>query len=598
MQSVNPAAAEPATRAAPTSDDIRAELERILASGDFQASERRRAFLRFIVGESLAGRSGRLKGYTVAVSVFGRDESFDAQTDPVVRLEARRLRRDLDSYYVSAGRNDPVMISIPKGSYIPRFDRQEAEPALGGEDPQAAVRTRERAPEAAASPGESARGRAKPVPALIAAALCFVVTIGGAGLWYLGAPSIRSGAVGLVSEPAIVISPFEALGPAEEGRQLAEGIRQELIGDLMQFRGLRVYSTHTGRDPAGRDAAGLGRNLGVAYVVTGSVMTAAERVHLSSQLIDAETGRVLWTGRYEEPLTPATFIRVLEELSAQIATVLGQPYGLVANDLRRRGETQSVSSMQSYICVLRAYGYRRNFSRAEYAPVFACLEAAVRRDPDYSDAWAMLGWLHLDAGRYEFFGPNEMEAQYQAAFSAASRALALEPDSTLALKALSSINHYMGRFDEGERLARRAMALNPHDPDTLAQLGWRLAVRGNFKEGIVLLDRAIERSVNPPGWYFHLIAVSHCLNHDYERMLRVAERSAADGSAVSQALIAIASAELGNPGVARAALAAMSAFEPLARDPAAYFRRHGATDEIVDALVGGLAHARQVAERS
>jgi hypothetical protein len=111
---------QPVGLRAPSKDDVQGELERILSSPRFQASEKRRAFLRYIVEETLSGRAERLKGYTIAVTVFGRDETFDSQADPVVRLEARRLRRDLDSYYVEAGSRDAVRISIPKGSYVQR----------------------------------------------------------------------------------------------------------------------------------------------------------------------------------------------------------------------------------------------------------------------------------------------------------------------------------------------------------------------------------------------------------------------------------------------------------------------------------------------
>jgi tetratricopeptide (TPR) repeat protein len=169
----------------------------------------------------------------------------------------------------------------------------------------------------------------------------------------------------------------------------------------------------------------------------------------------------------------------------------------------------------------------------------------------------------------------------------------LAPDNTLALKALSSINHYMGRYDEGERLARQAVELNPHDPDTLAQLGWRLAVRGKFDEGIPILKHAIERTVNPPGWYFHLVAIDFYLKGDYEQMLQVAERSAVDGSGFSQALIAIAAGALGNHDTAQQALEKMAKFEAFANDPTAFFHRHGATDEITNVLVAGLQEVRR-----
>jgi tetratricopeptide (TPR) repeat protein len=251
--------------------------------------------------------------------------------------------------------------------------------------------------------------------------------------------------------------------------------------------------------------------------------------------------------------------------------------------------------MQSYVCVLRAYVYRRNFSREQFDPILRCLEDAVRRDPNYSNAWAMLALLHVDAGRIGYAGHRNTQDEYANALQAASQAVKLEPNNTLALKALAAVNYYMGRYDDSERVLRHALDLNPYDPETLAQLGWRLAARGKFDEGIPILKRAIERTVNPPGWYFHFIAIDLYLKGNYEQMFRVAERSAADGSHFSQVLIAIAAAELGKHSKAQNALEKISAYKPLAGDPAAFMRRHGATDQIVDGLMAGLQKAHRIA---
>ncbi len=128
---------------------------------------------------------------------------------------------------------------------------------------------------------------------------------------------------------------------------------------------------------------------------------------------------------------------------------------------------------------------------------------------------------------------------------------------------------------------RGALALNPNDPDALAQLGWRLAARGNFDEGIPYIERAIARSANPPGWYFHLLAVNDYLKGDYAGMLKTAERSAVDGSGTSWSFIAIAQGALGHAEEARAALDRWAAMDsgslrrPRRRLPAAgRHRRH------------------------
>lgn len=89
---------------------IREQLGRILASPEFRATDKMRDFLRFIVQEKLAGRSKRLKGYTVALAVFDRADDFDSTNDPIVRIQAGRLRRALERYYLTAGSRDPIQI--------------------------------------------------------------------------------------------------------------------------------------------------------------------------------------------------------------------------------------------------------------------------------------------------------------------------------------------------------------------------------------------------------------------------------------------------------------------------------------------------------
>lgn len=105
----------------PSPSQISAQLERIIASPEFCVPERNRSFLRYVVNETIAGRSAALKAYCIAIEVFARSEDFDAQNDPVVRIEAARLRRALERYYLVAGGADEILIDIPKGAYRPTF---------------------------------------------------------------------------------------------------------------------------------------------------------------------------------------------------------------------------------------------------------------------------------------------------------------------------------------------------------------------------------------------------------------------------------------------------------------------------------------------
>src|SRR5689334_20607131 len=162
-------------------DAVRDALARILASANFLASERNKRFLGFVVEETLAGRSERIKAYTIAVDVFNRDEGFDAVADPLIRIEASRLRRGLEHYYLTDGRDDPVRILIPKGGYVPQFRAvppPEADAAEAG--PADAV-------PADAAPGGTGGGRGawrRPAAAIgLAAGLVLVLVPAGLWLW-------------------------------------------------------------------------------------------------------------------------------------------------------------------------------------------------------------------------------------------------------------------------------------------------------------------------------------------------------------------------------------------------------------------------------
>ncbi|XIA65276.1 hypothetical protein ACFIOY_02495 [Bradyrhizobium sp. TZ2] len=581
-------------------EDVWAELERIFSSPHFQASERRRAFLRFIVGETLSGRAESLKGFTIALAVFGRDESFDPQADPVVRLEARRLRRDLGSYYIDAGQNDGIRISIPKGSYVPYFERHNARPHTDSVDQQVSDQQGSAIRDHSMNGGTiNSKSGSKPTffrNLLIIAAIATTLAVGVAG-WMLlsGRAQTR---LGSLREPALVVMPFEALSSGEDARYLALGIGQELISNLFRFTGFRLYASAARSDQEVNSApAEFASKLGVAYVVNGSVRASAEEISVTTQVFDATSGEIIWTKNYARPFDPQLLTAVQRDLAGEIATAIGQPYGVVKNHMGGNPMPAAASSIQSYQCVLRAYGYRRDFLWKDFDPVLRCLEQTVQRDPEYSDGWAMLGWLHVDAGRLGYTGDSNRQQEYEKALQATSRAVRLQPDNPLALKALAAAYHYVGRYSESERIARQAADLNPNDPEVLAQLGWRLAVRGNFEEGIPLLKRAIDRTLNPPSWYFHLIAIGLYLKGDYEQMLAIAERSGLGDSGFSQLLLAVGNGELGNREAAQRALEKMSQYQPVARDPESFLRRHGATDQIVDALMAGLRKAQSIVSK-
>ena len=116
---------------APSEAEIRAALDRIVASLYFRGSPRLASFLCFVVAATLAGEADRIKGYSIAVGALGRNDTFDPQTNPIVRVEAGRLRRALERYYAGSGQLDDLVIALPCGSYVPTFARRAMVRHLG-----------------------------------------------------------------------------------------------------------------------------------------------------------------------------------------------------------------------------------------------------------------------------------------------------------------------------------------------------------------------------------------------------------------------------------------------------------------------------------
>jgi len=295
-----------------TADDVRAQLARILASADFDASERNRRFLSHIVEEALAGRGDRIKAYGIAVAVFNRDDSFEPQSDPIVRIEASRLRRSLERYYLLAGKDDPLRIEIPKGGYVPVFRPQAAgempRPADQGDaaDSHPSTAAGQIAPDAGRPPaqGQAPRralsiGAASPRSVVVGLLALVVVVIGGLAASSLSWPPSegkRQPLAGTPVEmrPSLMVAPFEDLS-GEPSDHFAAGITQEILSSLIRFKEFVVFDARTSLEAAAQpDPLEFGRELGADYVVTGTIRRAAERVRVSTQLIKLATGASIW----------------------------------------------------------------------------------------------------------------------------------------------------------------------------------------------------------------------------------------------------------------------------------------------------------------
>lgn len=256
---------------------VREQLDKVMSSLMFDASERNRRFLRYIVEETLANRGVRIKGYSIGISVFDREPSFDPQIDPVVRIEAGRLRRSLERFYLTDGRSAAVRISIPKGGYVPRFEF-----VMGA---MAAARVAEKAPQR------------------------------------------RSGL-----RRAVVVLPFVSLSGDEIGRRFAAALTEEVILEFGKHREFTVFALPPVMVSVGDDTSPAMKTIGARLVLGGSVRIVGTKLRVITRLGDQIDNRHVWSASYDRRLRRPPLTDLERDIAHKVcrAVALRSPIGSLA----------------------------------------------------------------------------------------------------------------------------------------------------------------------------------------------------------------------------------------------------------------------------
>lgn len=434
---------------------IDSQLARILASTHFADAPRLKRFLEYIVAESLAGNDNRLKGYSIGLEVFERPEDFDPQTDTIVRVQAVQLRRRLDLYYAEDGRNDPLRIHVPKGSYVPAFQLAF--------DPDATNAT------SVSEPTETSQ------------------------------------------RPSIAVVPFENFGSDPADQYFADGLTEEITANLARFRDLFVFSrsTTTKLTRAGADVRQLRDELGVDFVVEGSVRKSPQSVRVTIQLIDASTDGHLLSEQFERACTTEAVFEIQDEIALLVSGRIADRYGPLGRFVARAHRPGRSQKWDTYYWITRFYDNYASHVPEKHLEVRHGLAEALKLDPESSDGWAALAAVLLDEYRFHL---NERPGfpALETALGYARRAVNLDPENAFAYQFLAAAHFHCHEFAEFRIAAERALKLNAGHADVLADVGHYHCVQGDWDRGLPLLDKAIELSPVHPGWY-HMARSCHYL---------------------------------------------------------------------------------------
>ena len=553
-------------------DEIRAALAEIQASAAFMASRQLSVFLSYVVEKTLAGEADRIKAYSIATEALSRPETFDPASDPIVRVEAGRLRKALNAYYQAEGAGARLRIVIPRGSYVPRFEPIGPAPSEAeNSDDSPTEAPAEEAP-SAAPPATSSRVWSLRIGGVLAA-LVVLLTLGAFGLRH----SADHAAPAAVSQRASVaagspatkpLAPRIFVAPFSVSDEVAVGVTGSqfsvmLATAIARFDEVTVVTRMDG------DAD---------YLVSGMLSAGPAGVSASTLLTDRGSGRVIWSSQTTLPRNPIQPAVTINQLKSAIAVAIAQPYGVVLSDRQARTDLPD----DGFPCVIRSFNYWRNFTPKVHGELKACLEELTRRYPTYALPYAQLAFVYLDEASFGFNADHDGSA-IDRAVKASAMAVQLAPTSARALQALQFTYYSTGQLQRAIETGNRAMVLNPLDTDIRAGQGQVLIAAGRYQLGTRLIEESADRNTAYPPWYDLYLALAAFQGGKTESLRTLIGRVDLPDHPLAAFLAMIAADD---PDARKASLTRIrSRFPAMAADPETVLTRFLPNPELVGRLV-------------
>jgi adenylate cyclase len=360
----------------------------------------------------------------------------------------------------------------------------------------------------------------------------------------------------LRAKPSLFVHPFANMSGEAEQEFFADGLTEDIITELSRFRELFVISRNTSFKYKGKplDVQNVAKELGVQYVVEGSVRKAGNRVRITVQLIDAETDRHIWAERYDREL--ADIFAIQDEVTGAIVCTLP---GRVEAATRDRAARKPTDNMAAYECVLAAKVHHHRSTREDIDKAQRLIDRAIELDPNYAHAHA---WRACILGQQWIYGwCDDKEATWNGVREELTIALSLDDNDNDVHRILAALNINQNELDKAAYHQARALSLNPNDDLIVVQQGELLTWLGQPEQGIDWIRKAMRLNpYHPARFWYHLGRAFFAARHYAEAIEAVQHIASPDHA--HHALLAASHAQMGN-----SAAAARHAGEVLKRMP-------------------------------
>ena len=461
-----------------SSESINKQLSRILASPRFTASKRLSRFLSFVVKQSQKGQSGRIKQYTIAVEALGYGNDFDPQSDPAVRIQARRLRRALDRYYETLGTSDPIRIDIPKGAYVPIFVEIGSTPARikrqkTGKQPTLTVCT-----------DETSR---------------------------------------LISPASIAVLPFAYRGVDEKEAYLANALTEAISVGLTKFESLSViaYQPAMQIKDVQDSVDTMGKVLGARFVLTGYVFKQEDVLRVAVKLTDSNNGALLWAESMDRDISSFGIFAALDDITRRILISVGDEHGLILHHLIQEIYDKPLHELSVYETSLLYHYYNTTAGPDEHGHTRLALERAVEIDPTYALGWAQLAVVYGDMHALGYHG---IKNPLKKALYCSKKAIALNARSQESRLNMAFVRFLLEQHKTAITEAKEAISLNPNSAYAVSFSGWLIGLSGELKQGRRIIDEIDKYKPNLPGWLRLVAFLYHLEKGEYDQALHEARR--------------------------------------------------------------------------